>query len=100
MDKQVIEDILNEMHLLHPEELTPKARKLFNAIMEIADERDKYKALYQNEKSHSDTLEKIINKIIESKENLHIYHEVTKDNHGLTPPYKVTCSCNQEDHNE
>ena len=88
------------MHLICPEELTPKAKKLFDAIMEIADERDKYKALYQNEKSHSDTLERIINKIVESNDNYHTYHEIIKDNHGLTPPYKVTCSCGQEDCNE
>lgn len=92
MDKNIIEDILNEMHLINPEELSPKARKLFNAIMEIADDRDKYKALYENEKSHSDTLSHIIDKLISSEQNRIDYIQLTKGNGGLTYPYKVTCS--------
>lgn len=43
MDKEEINDILEELHLVRPEMLQPKAKKLFTAIMIIADERDKYK---------------------------------------------------------
>lgn len=40
MNKEEIEDILEELHLVRPEILKPKAKKLFEAIMNIADERD------------------------------------------------------------
>ena len=40
MNKEEIEDILEELHLVRPEILKPKAKKLFEAIMSIADERD------------------------------------------------------------
>lgn len=43
MNKEEINDILEELHLVRPEILQPKAKKLFTAIMIIADERDKYK---------------------------------------------------------
>ena len=42
MSKEEIEDILEELHLVRPEILAPKAKKLFKAIMSIADERDKF----------------------------------------------------------
>lgn len=42
MSKEEIEDILEELHLVRPEILDPKAKKLFEAIMSIADERDKF----------------------------------------------------------
>lgn len=56
---------LKEMDKKRVEELEPNSRKLFDAIMKIADERDKYKSLYQNEKEHVDTLKRIIKKIEE-----------------------------------
>lgn len=90
MNKDDIENILNEMHLLNPEELAPKARKLFDTIMSIADERDKYKALYENEKDHSNTLVQIIDKIVSSDKDKIIYKEL-KDEGFLKPPYKITC---------
>ena len=40
MNKEEIKDILEELHLVRPEILKPKAKKLFEAIMSIADERD------------------------------------------------------------
>ena len=40
MNKEEIQDILEELHLVRPEILQPKAKKLFEAIMSIADERD------------------------------------------------------------
>lgn len=91
MDKNELKKMLNDMHLLHPEELAPKAKELFNAIMQIADERDKYRLLYENEKSHSETLEKIIDKILSSNKDRYIYKYV-KDNEFFQPPYKITCS--------
>lgn len=44
MTADEIKDILEEFHLVRPEVLAPKARKLFEAIMCIADERDELKA--------------------------------------------------------
>ena len=41
MSKEETEDILEELHLVRPEILAPKAKKLFEAIMCIADGRDK-----------------------------------------------------------
>ena len=40
MSKEEIKDILEELHLVKPEILKPKAKKLFEAIICIADERD------------------------------------------------------------
>ena len=40
MTKEEIQDILEELHLVRPEILQPKAKKLFEAIMIIANERD------------------------------------------------------------
>lgn len=51
MTKEEIQDILEELHLVRPEILQPKAKKLFEAIMIIADERDKYKQMYEMEKT-------------------------------------------------
>lgn len=51
MNKEEIQDILEELHLVRPEILQPKAKKLFEAIMIIADERDKYKQMYEMEKA-------------------------------------------------
>ena len=51
MTKEEIQDILEELHLVRPEILQPKAKKLFEAIMIIADERDKYKQMYEMEKA-------------------------------------------------
>ena len=40
MNKEEIGQILDEMHLIEVEKLSSKARKLFDAVMKIADERD------------------------------------------------------------
>lgn len=53
MSTEEINDILEELHLVRPEILQPKAKKLFTAIMIIADERDKYKS----------AIDKVINKL-------------------------------------
>ena len=59
--------ILREMDKKRVKELEPNSRKLFDAIMKMADERDKYKSLYENEKDKNDTLIRIIK---EAKEEL------------------------------
>ena len=62
MEEEMIQ-ALKEMDKKRVEELDSNARKLFDTIMHVCDERDKYKSLYENEKSHVDTLKRIIKKI-------------------------------------
>lgn len=53
MNQEEIKQILDELHLVRPEVLQPKAKKLFEAIMTIADERDELKEkidTYENPK--------------------------------------------------
>ena len=66
---------LKEMNKKRVEELEPNSRKLFDAIMELADSRDKYKSLYENEKDHTDTLKRIIKKIEENLQELYIAND-------------------------
>lgn len=60
MSKEEIEDILEELHLVRPEILKPKAKKLFEAIMSIADERDE---LQQENQKYKEVIEKVSSKI-------------------------------------
>ena len=57
MNKEEIKDILEELHLVRPEILKPKAKKLFEAIMSIADERDE---LQQENKKYKEVIDKVI----------------------------------------
>ena len=57
MNKEEIEDILEELHLVRPEILKPKAKKLFEAIMSIADERDE---LQQENQELKDKIKELI----------------------------------------
>ena len=66
-DNELIE-ILKEFDEKRVEQLNDNARKMFYAIMELADSRDKYKSLYENEKDHTDTLKRIIKKVKETLE--------------------------------
>ena len=43
MEEKDIEKILDELNQVRPEVLNPEAKRLFDAIMQIADERDMYK---------------------------------------------------------
>ena len=80
---------LKEMDKKRVEELEPNSRKLFDAIMKIADERDKYKSLYQNEKDKNDTLKRIIKKIGEYVEELY-------DNTDDTTCYDIDKNCKKD----
>lgn len=51
----------------------------------------KYKALYENEKEHSKTLEAIIDRLLDALPNSPI-HEVRELNEFFKPPYKFTCN--------
>ena len=60
MNKEEIEDILEELHLVRPEILKPKAKKLFEAIMSIADERDE---LQQENQKYKEVIDKVSSQI-------------------------------------
>lgn len=62
MSKEEIKDILEELHLVKPEILKPKAKKLFEAIICIADERDIL--LKQNQK-YKEVIDNLKYKLIE-----------------------------------
>lgn len=49
MDEKEAQKILDDLQGVRPEMLTGEAKRLFDAIMTIADERDKYKKLYEEE---------------------------------------------------
>ena len=66
MNKEEIKDILEELHLVRPEILKPKAKKLFEAIMSIADERDE---LQQKNKQLKDNWNKLRKWIVYNKHN-------------------------------
>lgn len=64
---------LKEMDKKRVEELDKNTKKVFDAVMKIADDKDKYKSLYQNEKDHTDTLKRIIKKIEEYIEENNLF---------------------------
>lgn len=72
MDLQEVEKVLEELHEVRPEKLNDKAKRLFEAIMKIADSRDKAEAdLYEANNKISDLMniiderDKIINLMAE-----------------------------------
>lgn len=73
MTKEEIQDILEELHLVRREILQPKAKKLFEAIMIIADERDKYKQMYEMEKALFIDADLKIERAIDYIENHSLY---------------------------
>ena len=71
MDLQEVEKVLEELHEVRPEKLNDKAKRLFEAIMTIADGRDKAEAdLYEANNRINDLLDldtqkdKLIDEII------------------------------------
>ena len=52
MNDEEIQEILDELQLVRAEVLKPKAKRLFDAIMCIADDKDKY--LKENQKLKED----------------------------------------------
>ena len=55
MEEEMIQ-ALKEMDKKRVEELNPNTRKLFDTIMHVCDERDKYKSLYENGNKLIDTI--------------------------------------------
>lgn len=44
MKSEDVEKVLEVMHQVKPDELSKESKKLYNAIISIADERDEYQA--------------------------------------------------------
>ena len=68
MSEEELIKALKGMDKKRVEELDKNMKKVFDAVMKIADERDKYKSLYENEKEHTDTLKRIIKGVKEEIE--------------------------------
>ena len=73
MDNKEVEKVLEELHEVRPEKLNDKAKRLFEAIMKIADGRDKAEAdLYEANNRINDLLDivkqkdKIIDEILKT----------------------------------
>ena len=57
MDSEEVEKVLEELQVVRPEKLTGEAKRLFEAIMKIADGRDKAEAdLYEANNRITDLL--------------------------------------------
>ena len=74
MTNEQAQKVLDEMQGVRPEELKGEARKLFEAIMLIADEKDKLK------KHNDDLLRKLRNRVKEVKklQKYSLYKEEVK----------------------
>lgn len=58
MDNKEVEKVLEELQEVRPEKLTGEAKRLFEAMMKIADERDSVKAdLYEANNRINDLLD-------------------------------------------
>lgn len=57
MNHEETEKVLDELNNVRPEKLNKDTKRLFDAIMRLADERDFYRQKY---KEYSDQLKKIL----------------------------------------
>lgn len=76
MNEEELIKALKEMDKKRVEELEPNSRKLFDAIMEIANSRDR---LLEEKQELIDYLKEEINKINEQIEHFDLWHEVGVD---------------------
>lgn len=56
MDNKEAEEVLEELYQVRPEKLNDKTKRLFEAIMIIANERDYYKNKYEELKEFSKSI--------------------------------------------
>lgn len=76
MSKEEIKDILEELHLVRPEILKPKAKKLFEAIICIADERD---ILLEQNQKYKEVIDKAIKYIDEYRDYQDVHKQIGID---------------------
>ncbi len=76
MSKEEIKDILEELHLVKPEILKPKAKKLFEAIICIADERD---ILLEQNQKYKEVIDKAIKYIDEYRDYQDVHKQIGID---------------------
>jgi len=76
MSEEEAQKVLDEMHNVRPEKLNGEAKRLFHAIMTIADERDNYKELYNQETEESQRVIKhlwdMVDELTQNEEKLKI----------------------------
>lgn len=98
------QEILDKMRNVRPEKLNDEAKKIFAAIMTIADERDKYKIMLKEEREKNTLLtiqlngafdrgfiskDKIKEKIEEIEKEIEIEGLSEKDNDLIYTPYDL-----------
>lgn len=62
MKEKEVQKILDEMQDVRPEKLNKEAKRLFEAIMKIADRRDKLEILVKNQQERIEYLERSCNR--------------------------------------
>lgn len=102
MKKEEIEKVLDELNSVRPEVLNTEAKRLFEAIMSIADERDELKSMLKKRIAYTNELEKdlfenasnyVISKQkirdkIEELENRN-YNDYTREQDGNEVKYSI-----------
>lgn len=75
MSEEEISNILDELNNVRPEVLNEESKRLFNAIMQIADERDKYINLAKKQTQLIDLMAEDLTTPIHDKEWIIKYYE-------------------------
>ena len=75
MSEEEISNILDELNNVRPEVLNEESKRLFNAIMQIADERDKYINLAKKQTQLIDLMAEGLTTPIHDKEWIIKYYE-------------------------
>ena len=87
MDTEKAQQVLDEMKNVRPEKLNGEAKRLFEAIMTIADERDMYKKqvndAFDRGWIHKDKIRKKLEYAIEMEE----FYRINEPDHILIPVY-------------
>lgn len=71
MTKEQAQKVLDELQRVSPEKLTGEAKRLFKAIMKIAEERDKYKEELETSiiPSYEETIKELEKQLFEQQES-------------------------------
>ncbi len=89
MTNEQAKKVLDELQWVRPEKLNGEAKRLFEAIMKIADERDELKEELEMLKDIKEIAERVLLTEEEWKEikEKNIYNVIKKDTHKLIKQY-------------
>ena len=89
MTNEQAQKVLDELQWVRPEKLNGEAKRLFEAIMKIADERDELKEELEMLKDIKEIAERVLLTEEEWKEikEKNIYNVIKKDTHKLIKQY-------------